>query len=108
MEQPSEITVTIGKSTLVIDDLGRWYDAAREFKIQISGAQLLEIIEDNDDIAFDAAKFGAGDTEVGDRFFDAFVMHITGFPWSEIESRYKDGKYVFVEVEALKKGYVGV
>lgn len=108
--QPKEIIIYHKRSTLVLNDLNRLYDCGLEFDIKLTGEQVKEILEANIDIAFDLAKFG-DDTEVGDRFFEAFVEHVTGTSWSAIQETFKEGTfkkhadYAYVTAKALEKGY---
>lgn len=86
------------------EELDRFYDVGFEFDIELSEAQVLEILKDNPKIAFDSFLFG-NDTEVGDQFFEALVKKITGESWDSIQENFKDKDYATVKAYAKTKGY---
>lgn len=104
MTQPKEIIMHYRRSTLVLFDLGHFYDAGIEFNLKLSGDDLKRLFEANPDLACDHVKFG-DDTEVGDRFFEALVEDITGVSWETVQLEHCKGAYDFVHKKALEKGY---
>lgn len=104
MNQPKEITLKLGKNSLVLDDLNRSYDSGTEFHIKLSGDQIAAILTKHPDIAYDMVKWG-NDTDVGDRFFLALVKEITGQNWTRLKEMYGDDAYDAVTLQAKAKGY---
>jgi hypothetical protein len=104
LRQPKEITIQIGKSTFVLDDLDRSYDAGAEFDVELSGDDISKVLQANPDIVCDMAQWG-NDTEVGDRFYCALVFYITGESIDSVRKTYKgDSFYAHVKNVATKKG----
>ena len=93
-----------GSATITLTEIDRLLDVGAEFNITLTEEQVKELLQENDDIALDCLKWG-DDTEVGDRFFEAFVEKVTGLSWETLKSRYQDQAYEYVEIKALEKGY---